>query len=70
MKFWCLNLRTFYVCVDSLQKKICTVLINLGVIKSDGFFPREFFIKNKIKSVVGRIRTCAGRAQWISSPSP
>ena len=33
-------------------------------------------IKNKIekkikKSIaVGRIRTCAGRPQWISSPSP
>ena len=27
--------------------------------------------KNKnFKNVVGRIRTCAGRAQWISSPSP
>ena len=26
--------------------------------------------RKKKNSVVGRIRTCAGRAQWISSPSP
>ena len=26
--------------------------------------------KRKKNLVVGRIRTCAGRAQWISSPSP
>ena len=52
----------------SLQVQKCE-LIEIELACCQNITSKHFLIKAKY-FVVGRIRTCAGRPQWISSPSP